>query len=209
MYGGEEATATRILASLVTPLIIGDIMEIAEEAGWGMVGAVAPLGFFGLSVYTLPSKRGTGNADIDEEMYKRGVFINQVGDTLSEGGVQIDLTTEEQEEYQSKATKYISQLVERLFQTPRYRGLSNTQKEQEIRKSVDEGRRKARTEMKAKLAQKFQRARMAQMSGGMRGTQGAAQQPMAPTPVGVGAQAGVTEARPTGKFRELYPELFE
>jgi len=209
MYGGEEATATRLLASMVTPLIIDDVREIAEESGWGMAAAVAPLGFFGLSVYNLPSKRGTGNADIDEEMYKRGVFINQVGDTLSEGGVQIDLTTEEQEEYQSKATKYISQLVERLFQTPRYRGLSNTQKEQEIRKSVDEGRRKARTEMKTALAQKFQRARMAQMSGGMGGTQGAAQQPMAPPPVGVGAQAGVTEARPTGKFRELYPELFE
>ena len=124
-FTGEPITPQNMLMQSFTPLFFQDLAEMIEAEGVG-AAAIAPLGLFGMSVYNIPEKYGTGDPDVDEELKRLGVFINKPGRKIQN----IELSDEQHRKYDEDSRVEAVSLIKDIIGTKTYKVLPEAPLEQ-------------------------------------------------------------------------------
>ena len=160
-FTGEDITPGGMFLQNFIPLVFQDAKEIYDAEGVGSTASILPLGFFGMSVYNIPDKYGTGNADVDEELQRMGMYIHRAGNTIDN----IELSKEQHSEYEDLTRARFAQLMEARLGDSLYKSLSEqvvlgdkSPKQEAIQRIMDASRAYARGKMRPKVHQRMQGA---------------------------------------------------
>ena len=115
---------------------------------------VAPLGFFGMSIYNIPNKYSSGDESVDLELQKNGMHIHSGGKTIRGA----ELTDRQQKQYDELAKQEIGELLAQVFASPSYKALPNipvrngqSAKQLVIQRIMNRGREYARNQVWAAI----------------------------------------------------------
>ena len=151
---GGDVSKLEVFFNSFTPMVWQDLIEIGHSEGLGAaIKFAAPAGF-GMSVYNMPNQYLTGDANIDEELQRQGMFINRVGSSINN----TPLTDDQRKAYEELTREYIMERLPKLFRSVSYRGKSDaitrrgiTSKQYAIQRVFDQSRAKARREIQRTL----------------------------------------------------------
>ena len=151
---GGDVSKWEVFWNSITPMVAQDLMEIGNSEGLGAATKFAAPALFGMSVYNMPNQYLTGDANIDEELQRQGMFINRVGSSINN----TPLTDDQRKAYEELTRQYIMERLPKLFRSVSYRGKSDaitrrgiTSKQYAIQRVFDQSRAKARREIQRTL----------------------------------------------------------